>query len=66
LIGEAGSVWDERQLLRASVAGTPHLVGGLIGGRMVCADETTDVETLAAAILENDVPGAAVMIAHHG
>jgi CBS domain-containing protein len=54
-------VLDERQLLRARVAGTPHHVGGLIGGRMVCVDETTDADTIAAAILENDVPGAAVV-----
>jgi acetoin utilization protein AcuB len=54
-------VLDERQLLRAVVAGVPYLVGGLIGGRMVCVDETTDIETVAAAILENDVPGAAVV-----
>jgi CBS domain-containing protein len=54
-------VLDERQLLRAKVAGTPTLVGGLLGGRVVCVDETTDVETLAAAILENDVPGAAIV-----
>lgn len=54
-------VLDERQLLRAVVARAPHLVGDLIGGRAVCVDETTDIETVAAAILENDVPGAAVV-----
>lgn len=54
-------VLDERQLLRAKLAGTPTIVGGLLGGRMVCVDETTDVDTIAAAILENDVPGAAIV-----
>jgi acetoin utilization protein AcuB len=54
-------VLDERQLLRAALAGVPHLVGGLIGGRAVCVEETTDIESVAAAILENDVPGAAIV-----
>jgi CBS domain-containing protein len=54
-------VLDERQLLRALVAGSPHLVGSLLGGRTVCVDETTPVERVAAAILENDVPGAAIV-----
>ena len=54
-------VLDERQLLRAHVAGTPYSVGGLLGGRMVCLDESTDAGTIAAAILENDVPGAAIV-----
>jgi acetoin utilization protein AcuB len=54
-------VLDERQLLRAMVAGTPHLVGDLVGDRSVCVDETTPVDIVAAAILENDVPGAAIV-----
>jgi CBS domain-containing protein len=54
-------VLDEKMLLRAALAGTPTTVAGLLGGRMVCVDESTDVETIAAALLENDVPGAAIM-----
>jgi CBS domain-containing protein len=54
-------VLDERQLLRAMVAGSPHLVGDLVSDRNVCVDETTSLETVAAAILENDVPGAAIV-----
>ncbi len=56
-------VLDERQLLRAMVAGYPQLVGDLVGDRNVCVDETTSIDTIAAAILENDVPGAAIVAA---
>lgn len=54
-------VLDERQLLRARLAGTPELVAGLIGGRTVCLDESAEADEVAAAILEHDVPGAAIV-----
>lgn len=54
-------VLDERQLLRARLAGTPELVAGLLGAHAVCFDESAEVEQVAAAILEHDAPGAAIV-----